>query len=91
MKLQMDGSLNYGIYSHVAVTPERIKQDNTTFNTYKNYGLPASPVGSVSSEAIEAAINPSKTDYLYFVKNKEGIHTFTKDFRSHRDAIEKNK
>ncbi len=90
MKLQMDGSLNYGIYSHIAVTPERIKKDDTTFNTYKNYGLPASPVGSVSSEAIDAAINPSKTDYLYFVKNKEGVHTFTKDFRSHRDAIEKS-
>ncbi|KIM02851.1 MAG: hypothetical protein KN64_13665 [Sulfurovum sp. AS07-7] len=91
MKLQMDGSLNYGIYSHVAVTPERIKNDTTTFNTYKNYGLPKSPICSVSQEAIEAAINPSKTDYLYFVKNKENIHTFTKDFRSHRDAIEKNK
>ncbi|MBD3807133.1 MAG: endolytic transglycosylase MltG [Epsilonproteobacteria bacterium] len=91
MKLQMDGSLNYGMYSHVAVTPERIKKDDTTFNTYKNYGLPPSPVGSVSSEAIDAAINPSKTDYLYFVKNKEGVHTFTKDFKSHRDAIEKRK
>lgn len=91
MKLQMDGSLNYGKYSHIAVTPERIKTDDTTFNTYKNYGLPALPVGSVSQSAIDAAINPSKTDFLYFVKNKSGVHTFTKDFKSHRDAIEKNK
>lgn len=91
MKLQMDGSLNYGKYSHIAVTPDRIKNDNTTFNTYKNYGLPKSPIGSVSQEAIEAAIIPSKTDYLYFVKNQEGVHTFTKDFKSHRGAIEKNK
>lgn len=91
MKLQMDGSLNYGKYSHIAVTPERIRNDSTTFNTYKNYGLPESPVGSVSIEAIEAAINPSKTDYLYFVKNKNGVHTFTKDFKSHRNAIEENK
>lgn len=91
MKLQMDGSLNYGKYSHIAVTPERIRNDLTTFNTYKNYGLPKSPVGSVSIEAIEAAINPSKTDYLYFVKNKNGAHTFTKDFKSHRNAIEENK
>jgi UPF0755 protein len=91
MKLQMDGSLNYGKYSHIAVTPDRIKNDNTSFNTYKNYGLPASPIGSVSQEAIEAAVKPSKTDYLYFVKNQKGVHTFTKDFRSHRGAIEKNK
>lgn len=91
MRLQMDGTLNYGKYSHIAVTPERIKNDNTTFNTYKNYGLPDSPAGSVSMEAIDAAINPSKTDYLYFVKNKDGVHTFSKDFKSHRNAIEENK
>ncbi|MDD5548261.1 MAG: endolytic transglycosylase MltG [Sulfurovaceae bacterium] len=91
MKLQMDGALNYGKYSHIAVTAERIKADNTTFNTYKNYGLPESPVGSVSQEAIEAAIKPSKTNYLYFVKNKTGVHTFSKDFKSHRNAIEENK
>lgn len=91
MRLQMDGALNYGKYSHIAVTSERIKNDNTTFNTYKNYGLPDSPAGSVSMEAIDAAINPSKTDYLYFVKNKDGVHTFSKDFKSHRNAIEENK
>lgn len=91
MRLQMDGALNYGKYSHIAVTPERIKNDNTTFNTYRNYGLPDSPAGSVSIEAIDAAINPSKTDYLYFVKNKDGVHTFSKDFKSHRNAIEENK
>lgn len=91
MRLQMDGALNYGKYSHIAVTSERIKNDDTTFNTYKNYGLPDSPAGSVSMEAIDAAINPSKTDYLYFVKNKDGVHTFSKDFKSHRNAIEENK
>ena len=35
MLLQMDGTLNYGEYSHIKVTPERIKNDTTRFNTYK--------------------------------------------------------
>ncbi len=88
MKLQMDGTLNYGKYSHIKVTPERIQNDTSSFNTYKNYGLPDSPIGAVSPEAIDAAINPAKTNYLYFVKNSSGTHTFSSDFETHRKAIE---
>ncbi|MCB4745434.1 MAG: endolytic transglycosylase MltG [Sulfurovum sp.] len=91
MRLQMDGTLNYGKYSHVKVTSKRIKDDNSTFNTYKFKGLPPSPIGSVSLAAIKAAINPVKTDYLYFMKNKENRHNFSKTFRSHRKNIQRVK
>jgi UPF0755 protein len=91
MRLQMDGTLNYGKYSHIKVTPERIKDDNTTFNTYKFKGLPPSPIGAVSLSAIKAAVSPAKTDYLYFMKNKEGTHDFSKSFRAHRKNIKKAK
>jgi len=90
MRLQMDGTLNYGSYSHVKVTPERIDNDKTTFNTYKHKGLPVSPVCAVSKEAILAAIHPAKTDYLYFVKNKKGTHSFSKSYKSHLKQIKKN-
>ncbi len=83
MKLQMDGTLNYGKYSHIKVTPKRIKSDNTKFNTYKFKGLPPSPVCSVSKEAILAAIFPKKTDYLYFVRGKNGKHIFSKNYKRH--------
>jgi len=91
MRLQMDGTLNYGKYSHIKVTPERIKNDLSTFNTYKHKGLPKSPIGSVSLSAIEAAIKPAKTNYLYFMKNKEGVHDFTDTFKKHRKNIKKVK
>lgn len=91
MRLQMDGTLNYGKYSHLKVTPERIREDNTTFNTYKHKGLPDSPVGSVSLSAIKAAVAPAKTDYLYFMKNKKGTHDFSRSFKAHRKNIRKAK
>lgn len=87
MPLQMDGTLNYGEYSHIKVTPERIKNDTTHFNTYKHKGLPPSPIGSVSFDAIIAAMRPAKTDYLYFMKNAQGVHDFTDTFESHRENI----
>ena len=89
MRLQMDGTLNYGKFSHIKVTPERIKNDMTAFNTYKHKGLPPSPIGSVSIAAIKAAIKPAKSDYLYFMKNKDGVHDFSKSFKTHRKNIRK--
>lgn len=83
MALQMDGTLNYGKYSHVKVTPQRIRTDKSGFNTYANKGLPPYPVCSVSTEAIKAALNPKKTNYLYFMKNKEGVHDFTDSYQKH--------
>jgi len=91
MRLQMDGTLNYGIYSHVKVTPQRIKEDKTTFNTYKHKGLPTSPIGAVSKQAIEAALHPKKSNFLYFMRNKNGVHDFSATFKKHRKNIQKVK
>ena len=89
MRLQMDGTLNYGKFSHIKVTPQRIKNDMTAFNTYKHKGLPPSPIGSVSITSIKAAIIPAKTNYLYFMKNKDGVHDFSATFKAHRKNVKK--
>lgn len=89
MRLQMDGTLNYGKYSHIKVTPKRIKTDTSTFNTYKHRGLPSSPIGSVSISALKAAIKPAKSSYLYFMRNKNGVHDFSTTFKKHRKNIKK--
>jgi UPF0755 protein len=95
MKLQMDGTLNYGKYSHIRVTPKRIKEDKSTYNTYKYSGIPKQPVCNVSFEAIRAAIFPAKTNYLYFMKSKKGTHDFSCNYSTHllniRHATKRNK
>lgn len=87
MPLQMDGSLNYGKYSHIRITPDRIKNDTTEFNTYKYKGIPKTPSGSVSIEAINAAIRPANTKFLYFMRNKNGTHDFTESYKEHLKNI----
>ncbi len=91
MRLQMDGALNYGEYSNTRITSHRIKRDTSAFNTYKRRGLPPHPVSIVSNEAILAALFPTKSNYLYFVKNKKGTHTFSETYRSHVNAIRNGK
>jgi len=91
MALQMDGTLNYGKYSHVKVTPKRIKTDTSKFNTYANKGLPPYPICSVSVTAIEATLNPEETNYLYFMKNKSGVHDFAYSYKEHLRNINRAK
>ncbi|OHD83941.1 MAG: aminodeoxychorismate lyase [Sulfuricurvum sp. RIFCSPLOWO2_02_FULL_43_45] len=87
MRLQMDGTLNYGEYSHQKVTARRIRTDKTPYNTYKNKGLPAFPVCNVSKDAIHAALYPKHTDYLYFVRGKNGEHVYSSYFSTHHQNI----
>lgn len=87
MPLQMDGTLNYGIYSHQKVTPQRIREDDSSYNTYKNRGLPPYPVCNPSREALEAAFSPASTDFLYFMKSREGRHNFSNSYTEHKSNI----
>ncbi len=94
MKLQMDGALNYGKYSHIGVTAKRIDEDDTHFNTYKHSGLPPYPVCVVSKDAIMAAVFPAKSNYLYFVRDKthkNNGHAFTKTYKAHVEQIKKQR
>jgi UPF0755 protein len=86
MKLQMDATLNYGKNSNKIVTPALIKKDNSKYNTYKSKGLPPEPLCFVSKSALEAAFNPAKSDYLYFVQGKNG-HIFSKKYTSHKENV----
>jgi UPF0755 protein len=52
---------------------------DSPYNTRKYGGLPPGPISSVSESAIAAALNPAKTDYIYYVRNVEandGSHWF---------------
>jgi len=82
MPLQMDGSLNYGKYSHTKITAKRLRTDKSRYNTYLYKGLPPEPVCVVSKEAILAAIFPAKVNYLYFYKCGK-THAFATTYQQH--------
>jgi peptidoglycan lytic transglycosylase G len=49
------------------------------YNTRIFVGLPPGPVGSPGESSIDAALNPAKTDYLYYVRDPardDGAHNF---------------
>lgn len=88
MALQMDGTLNYGKFSHTKVTPQMIASDTSTYNTYRRKGIPTDPICAVEIDAIKAAVYPAITSYFYFVKSGENkTHSFSNDFNTHRQNI----
>ena len=59
------------------------------YNTYQHAGLPPGPIANPGLAALEAALNPAKTDYLYFVAKADGSggHHFSKALASHQRAV----
>jgi UPF0755 protein len=57
------------------------------YNTYIHTGLPPGPIASPGRTALEAAVNPSKTAYLYFMADGVGGHVFSTSLEEHNRAV----
>ncbi|QQZ10776.1 endolytic transglycosylase MltG [Heyndrickxia vini] len=90
MPLQTDPTVLYSLGKHKKrVTYEDLKVDSP-YNTYKIQGLPPSPIASAGEMSIEAAINPAKTEYLYFLAaSKTGTIYYSKTLAEHNELKEK--
>lgn len=52
------------------------------YNTRQVKGLPPGPIGSPGLPSLEAALNPARTDFIYYVRNPardDGAHNFYSD------------
>ncbi len=86
--LQADPTVQYALGSHRArllYRDIRAAKDNP-YNTYVIKGLPPGPIGSPSARAIDAALYPAETKYLYFVARPDGSHIFTNSLVEHNRA-----
>ncbi len=64
-------------------------QLNSPYNTYLQAGLPPGPICNPGLEAMEAVINPARTDYLYFVSDSHGHTYFAHTLAEHERNIQK--
>jgi UPF0755 protein len=88
MKLQTDPTVIYGMGSRFNGNLRRKDlTDDTPFNTYTREGLPPHPIANPGKAALFAAVNPAKTDALYFVSRGDGTHVFSRSLDDHNRAV----
>jgi len=88
MRLQTDPTVIYGLGERFDGNLRRDDlQRDTPYNTYTRTGLPPTPIAMPSEAAIEAALNPAKTDALYFVARGDGTHAFSSTLEAHNRAV----
>ncbi|WP_066351849.1 endolytic transglycosylase MltG [Fervidicola ferrireducens] len=86
MPLQSCATVEYVLKEHKEVLTLEDLKIESPYNTYINSGLPPGPISSPGMESIKAVLNPADVDYLYFVANKDGSHTFSKTYEEHLKA-----
>ena len=87
MPIQSDTTIQYLLGSQKEIITFDDTKIQSPYNTYQNPGLPPGPIGSPGMSAIKAVLEPEKTEYLYFVAEKDGHHRFTKTYSEHLRAI----
>jgi UPF0755 protein len=91
MPLQADPTIQYQLGGPNDWWPELSPDDlqrNGPYNTYLNPSLPPGPICNPSLAAIEAALNPAQTSYLFFVAKGDGTHAFADTFEEHQANVE---
>jgi UPF0755 protein len=90
MPLQVDPTIIYGLGDKYAgKLSHGDMRRPSAYNTYLNKGLPPTPICMPSMAAMEAALHPTATDYLYYVAKGDGTHKFSIDLKGQNKSIKK--
>ncbi|MET7998125.1 endolytic transglycosylase MltG [Amycolatopsis sp. NPDC005232] len=89
IKLGFDSTVNYVVDKPTLLTSKADREAPGPYNTYLNYGLPPTPIGVPSTDAIKAALDPPDGHELYFVKcEKDGHSCFATTLTDHNKNID---
>ncbi len=84
MRLQVDATFAYTIgKGSLELTADDLKSDSP-YNTYLYKGLPPTPISNPGLAAIDAALHPSASAYLYYLSDKDGVIHYAKTFEEHK-------
>jgi UPF0755 protein len=89
MRLQADPTVVYALTDALGdmqgapLLSGHLKIDSP-YNTYRNAGLPPTPIANVGQNAIRAVLRPAETNFLFFVADGQGGHRFSIDYAQHQ-------
>jgi UPF0755 protein len=85
MRLQIDATVLYALGEHKDRVLYKDLEVESAWNTYRNAGLPPTPISGAGRTAIEAAAEPAEEDYFYYVviDPETGRHGFSRTLDEH--------
>ncbi len=98
-RLQADPTVSYGCliqpeasvpcraFDGRHITRAMLDDPRNVYNTYRQEGLPPGPVCNPGLSSIRAVLEPAEHDYLYFVAQGGGRHTFSATLDDHNAAV----
>lgn len=87
MPLQADASIEYVLDKPLAeLTPEDLQMDSP-YNTYQNRGLPPTPIGNPGLTAIAAVLEPTASEYFYYITGRDGNFYYARTLDEHNNNI----
>jgi len=89
MPLQSDPTAVYGVRAFAGRVTKADIERPSPYNTYLVKGLPPGPIGNPGADALQAALHPATTQYLYFVARQDGTHQFSRTLEEHNRAVSK--
>ncbi len=90
--LGIDAAILYGLGRTSGALKQSELDRVTPYNLRKVRGLPPTPISSPGEKTLQAALNPTGGDVLFYVlSSKDGRSTFTTNLRDHNAAVAKAK
>ncbi len=89
MRLESDPTVIYGVDDYHGRIRYKHLRRRTPYNTYQIKGLPAGPIANPGAKAIEAALYPAKSNFLFFVSKNDSTHKFSTTLKEHNQAVKK--
>lgn len=93
MPLQADPTVIYAVTngetSFVRPISKTDLKIDSGYNTYMNTGLPPTPIACPGEASIKAVLNPSNTNFVYFVADGNGGHQFNTNLKDHNTSVRK--